>query len=851
MKSYVAPRPFNEQPLLMKDYGIAYAHLTLPVGWYASEAEAIREALEAEEEIAGQIRKKLQPEPLETKISYLTGQSDVMLEMKVRDFRSAVHLQYPSGSMGANWLFLVPYDVTLPPADQEKLALNFVVHIRLNRAVYRAVKGEDNLRLRGAVVERQVVEFIREHAVANHLSGEVMAGFGWSDLAFGGTFLDPDDLRNFVRKIESDAIGGLSIARRVLTLVGYNGKDLESKKTDAYIQPLLFVRALPTHIHQAAHTLDSALSQTGMDWSIQSIDGKWDLVIGAKQTMPLQKYLEMHLNTAIAGGVLSNAGVERLESHLLATPVEPEPADRLTFKDCDCREIFDEEPPIVTDDDRKNLRPRALTRAIENVNDLFRAASRDTTNCCDVVPSLRKVTAAGRRLIASYRRLEREIKDLSDGGTAPDSIIQWSAVLDRARHDLEDWCTYAERSVSQRTVGRFEEFLAQNERVVSYRGGIQKMLYIADCLTNAYARPILRAPEDSSFVTLYDPVDTVVNMRKAGFIRVPVRYLFFLPLAITHLWHEVGMYVFFSDYSIPYDERSASRIGEFLEMTAAVRPPDPPRVYVEVAEMYGDFITLHYGFRENVEDFSLALSTAMIEQVGYLGATRVGKEAYLQYLLTRLYLVTEFKMRRLLIAARLARSPLTSSRADIDAWRPSTEAVSKKIRSIAEMLNREVFFQSRYNGEGEPAITEGLIRRAVENIHAGIDAAHRKYMNDLAWKLPPVRPESLEEAEIFEAISEGKVVTMPDDIDPNSIYQRLQRSMIRKLRTMPRGTSSAEATFLQSTAALMRTVLLWFYEKEPERRRSTPPGQNLIGILRHARPISGPLPDLDLDFSRQ
>lgn len=822
----------TETYLTFKNYGVAYAHLTLPVGVYEREVGALMAAIQA-----------VSPAPLSSQISFLTGQSDVMLELQVRDFRSAVHLQYPSDAMGANWLFLVPYcDDGAPPAAGFRL--NYVIHLRFLREAYRG---------NGVSFERRVVLDLQQLAASHGLSCEVMAGFGWSDLAIRGTFARVEHLRRFIAAIE-DYDGGRAV-HRSLTLVGYD-RGLESDDTDESVTPILFVRALPTHIDHAASALRDKLPFPEK-WTAYVIDGKWDLVYSALEPIPLRDYLKMHREQVVRGTFLQDAGIERFESHLVAKRVDRGQSGNRSITRCGCRKAFDQQLPHIIDprDDAAGLLPRALRRAILNVTDLFRAASRDNTNCCDVVPTLLRCAAAGRRLVQKYRRLTDKIERAQVSRAADEELTAWLAVLARAREDIEDWCTYSERSVSQRTVGRFEEFLAQNERVVSYRGGIQKMLYIADVLTDAYAKQILSNPADRTFVTLYDPVDTVVNMRSAGFIRVPVRFLFFLPIAVTHLWHEVGVHAFFCNYSIPFDKRAMLRASDFADLspaqTAQGRMREAGKLLVEVAEMYGDLVTFHYGFRENVESFVLALGSATLEQVGFHSATSAGKERYFVYLLTRLYLVVEFKSRRDLIAAAIAQSPGTCKRDEIDAWRPATKYVRETIRLLGELLNRELLSHARYFGEPAASIElrqqteEAFERIAAKTISAidDFDVAHRKFMTDLAWNLPPVAEESSESLEAFEGIQRGEVVTMGTNVDPNAVYQRLQRSMIEKIRDVPHN-SPLEETFLRSIATLMRSVLLSFYARE----RETPAAarESMTGLMSDSGALQKTLPDLDL-----
>lgn len=818
--------------LKFKNYGVAYAHLTLPVGQYETEARAIERVVP-----------KVSPRPRRWRISFLTGQSDVMLELQVKDFRSAVHLQYTSQAMGANWLFLVPY-AGAPQQGARKSGLNYVIHIRFARDAYHG---------RGVAFEREVVADIQRYAVGYGLPCEVMAGFGWSDLVVSGSFTEVGTLRKFVIDIEN--YERRRAVHRILTLVGYDRRLNVNNAPVELVTPILFVRARPTHLHQAVAALNKKLPSRE-SWITHSTDGKWDLVFHARKGVPLRSYLRMHRKYVVDGNELSSAGIERFESHLLASRVRSDASRKVNVVECACKSQFDAQPPVhVAVGTSANELPRALTRAIMNVTDLFRAASRDTTNCCDVVPSLLRCAAAGRRLVNRHRRLLARVEQVGASTANSEELIRWLAVLARARDDIEDWCTYSERSVSQRTVGRFEEFLAQNERVVSYRGGIQKMLYIADVLTDAYAKRILPAAEDRTFVTLYDPVDTVLNMRTSGFIRVPVRYLFFLPLSVTHLWHEVGVHAFFCNYEVPFDERARRRAIDFARRSPAESMQDVVRLHVEVSEMYGDLITFHYGFRENIEAFVIALTSAMLEGVAFRSAPTTGKESFLVYLLMRLYLVVEFKTRRDMIEAELRENQSTCNRDAIDAWRPGAKVVERAASELAGLINRELLTHARY--VEEPAMHIALRELAESNFDllvkacGDLDVAHRQFMKELAWKLPPVAKEQRDDIDAYEAIVRGEVVTFGPNVDPNAVYQRLQLTMIEQIRDMDpdspirKTLSPIGKTFLRSTAALMRSVLLSFYAQDGRRERKHD-GIQIRNLLRKkGRAVSTELADLD------
>lgn len=754
--------PVIARPLRFMDHGVAQAHIFLPLGSSGRETEAIENAL-------------LRGHEASAKIVFMTGQSDVMVELKVRDFRKAVELRYPSESTGVNWLFLVPYQL-MPPAtvaykSDESLALTFVIHVRLARSIYRT----------GAIdAEQHVVRMLQHELSKNGIPGQVLAGLGWSDVVVSGTFSEMERLRGLIFAIENKTIEGQRIARRIETLVGYD-KDLDVRqRSSMVVSPVLFTRTHPAHLRRAADALLEHLPR-GREWTARTIDGKWDLLVTADQLrIPLHDFLKVHRDLSTERTSFRREGIERIETHLLINQVEHDdrvlPADH---GDCKCRRIFDDEPPIVAESEASRL-PYALRDAITRVLEMFRAASRDETNCCDIVPGLKRSTASARSLIVSYRHLQQQIDHAERTVNPKQGAIEGSHRLAQARIDLEEWCMYAERLVAQRTVGSFGEFLGQNDRGVSHRSDVQKLLYVADWLMNDYAARVFSPGEAKPFAILCDSVDTVVSASNLGMIRIPLRHLFLLPLAITHLWHEVGVQAFFNEHAPISDV-----IGQ----------------HSEAAQMYADCLTLHHAFDERLRDFTLALSNRMFEEAGFRSARDVGKKAYLIYLLTRLYLVTEFKMRRDLLASLQQRSL---------AWEPTPRVIQQTIEIIADQLTRELLSKPRYRDV--PRITPQMIALAASNVGHEVDVAYRPYMNELVMRLAQVSKNELAIEQAFTDIMNGHVISLAG-VDPNALYQRMQRQMIETILDTTPGEKTAE-TFLRPNAALMRSVLLHFYEKQ-------------------------------------
>src|SRR6267142_1819903 len=104
------------------DHGVGFAHLTLPAD---SHAEEVQQLLKAAAPLASG----------SPHVCYLTGQSDVLLELEVSDFRKVFDLQYDSSATGTNWLFAVPYLPTVEP-NLDRFSLAYVVHLRVVRDRY-------------------------------------------------------------------------------------------------------------------------------------------------------------------------------------------------------------------------------------------------------------------------------------------------------------------------------------------------------------------------------------------------------------------------------------------------------------------------------------------------------------------------------------------------------------------------------------------------------------------------------------------------------------------------------------------------------------------------------------------
>lgn len=813
--------------------GIAFAHLTLSPDAYADEVDALTGVLTGSSK---------------GRVSFLTGQSDVMLQLELSDFRAAFDVKYVSRAIGANWLFAVPYKGTeVGAVGASTPALNYVIHLRLHRYVYGG----------GASAEENVVTRIHD-LVAGAMTARVLAGFGWSDLIVTGQFADINALKNFVRALEREHVPEtrLPFFRRLLTLISYERDTDFSSSTEFMVRPLIFGRALPSHVREAARAI---VSPNVGKWRTLTVDGKWDLVslpASPDGEISLATFIAFHKELATAGRAFSKFGIERLETHLLthevcendATVPEDKPAET---KSCACERFLSTslENKLLIACERERILPEALSIAIRNVLNLFRSASRDSIDCCDITSSLRRCEIGLDRLLRHYRILNTRLQDAAKLDTQDENgrVSYWFNFVVKARQDIADWCTYAERIVSQRTVGRFEEFLAQTERVVSYRGGVQKMLYLTDALLNSYAKRALDDVDEPAFMSLFDPVDIVLAMRVVGFVRVPVRYLFSLPLTITHLWHEVGAYRFHAKYQQPHDTRTHRRLDEYMKH---VEPGcnDTVGLMIDLADAYGDAVTLMYGFGGDVRRFFLSLATAQFEKSDFrLDNTPPSQRARdIVYLLTRLYGVLEFRATCEDIRRSLAKGPISEAQLHIldESLPPHDDFIDAGLRCVAQVLEEEVLIYDRYR---HIKITAGLLAGAKKNIRDTFHTMFRAYLRELAVELaqrPVVKPPDV--SHLLSAIRKGNVVDIDDASVLDQLFLELQREMIEHLRLIPASRDTTGGSeFFHSISALVRSSILYFYqqmENQPARREEKQP---LAELWQDLAP-SGRIPDLTL-----
>jgi len=619
-----------QSQLRIRNRGVATVYLSLPLARAENGFPVACAALERgaiQELIHGSVRR-----PADATFLLLTGQADFAARVEVNDFRTILEMNYPPENTSAfvyNWVFSsiyedndlaasiqphIPVKGDATPAQFaaaqgsdvsiDEPVLRFIVHARVLRSVYVSQPRE---------VENALVAQIRKLFHGIRISIET--GIGWSDLIISGDVQAHQfsDLLNRLIDLNTFS-GGRSVSEaiplftRTLTLFGYdaNSDPLRVPRiSDGDAQALIFVRSVPGRVRDAQELLKRSFN----DISVHVVDGKLDLVghVGVLTA----DFFPSH--SAIAEGTQGASCIHKLETHLLFGATSKQPVNNalilpyLQLQKCRCDEALRELNPTQMS--------RGLEDAVHNIRFLFQTSLGDATSCCDVRPAILAcheglLTRLISRLNTARGDLDRLASALNQRRfiDVHEEEVQelQTAVVAKCQKDIETWVLTCERVLRQRSVGSFDEFLGQSDRALFYRGGAQKMLFLADCLMNEFysrsattTRPQLAedttiGPVPFVFASLYDAVERIESVVGAGMIRIPARNVFKLAAVVPDLWHEVGTYIFF-------DQLDDFRRGFDLN-----RPHDE-QLYREMGDHFGDLVVCIYGFDCDFRQFAVSL----------------------------------------------------------------------------------------------------------------------------------------------------------------------------------------------------------------------------------------------------
>jgi hypothetical protein len=611
-------------------HGYATIYLNLPPGKFKDEYRHVTSVLAKRSPEAPDQRDGIMSESPE--VLYLLGQARFAARVQADDYRYVLTRAYPgrkSHALVSNAVFSIPYVIEAldtPVHDTRDAGLiRFLTHLRVRRTVYAV----DPVQAESLIIER--LQSLIKKCLNSEASIE--AGLGWADFLISGVvpakrfneFLTL--LVEFNRVCIDPAIGRADcVFKRSLTLLGYEwtGKH-QPPAIEQKLKALMFIRAKPGHLSKVERLISDTFDHTDVEF----VDGKID-VIASMRSEKRPNFFAQHEKLSEETGPDS---IEKFETHVVFGHelFRDDKAARLDTSDpgdCGCAERV-QHPRYEVD-----ALPPTLANAVKNLEFLFSSTMRDPANCCDARTAILACEESLKRLLRTEMLSKIEMntasEDMQSGRATSDDVLHAADTVVENLYRVDRWVRTSERILRQRTVGSFEEFLGQSDRAVSYRGGAQKVLSVADNLMNdLYARLQGLVEPEPIFTSLYDSVDRIQHVVGTAIVKMPVRALFFLPSVVPDLWHEVGGFHFFR--TIP-----ASALG--LDMTQAMQQV----LYYDLADHYGDLVSFLYGFKLDHEQFATALIEAWLASQRYVKVPEAARQPSYVHLLARIVAVAEF-----------------------------------------------------------------------------------------------------------------------------------------------------------------------------------------------------------------
>lgn len=833
--------------------GSLFVHLFDPLLDFAKQSERLEGSIESTRAAAE--RGFSHRDVLgKSQILAVAGECDLLLRLDLTDLRAVTYLQsnlLDSGVQSAAWVLSVPYEPAETPADPEGSRphgaagvrpIHFVVHLRLRRAVYRVAGGE------AAVLER-IEDLLGKFP---EIDATIHAGLGWFDLLISGRFTVPTETfagflvglskMHFGESVENVAV------QKLLTLLGV---EAGTGGTRLVSRPIVVART-----SSAGYTRSPALLREhyrGMGAELLYVDGTRDVLVLPGEDappLPLEEILAAFSNQ---GERFLDAGIERLETHLLVMkPSDLEAQSSRGFSgriaeptvvpgSCSCSSVADELRELAKRVERLAV-PEALRLTVLNVLTLQSYALNDETSCCDLRPALAASAAALGRIINGIEWLQR----LHEGD--PEHEPYWYEALHTRRDLLDHWCRSSEAVLSERTAGGFQEFFDVNDRIVAYRGGVQKLLLITDHLLNSFLSEIDSSPTEldaatALFATVHEPINAIRSEPALGFVKLPLRHRFSLPLVLPQLWHEVGQFVFRRRYPIPEHPETQRRLRELERqlrerarklqrirssllsaqstgpgtgMTAAskraLRKLDrvdaelkglaehsrrSDEIFRILSDIYADLVVFVFGFRGDFTGFLLYLTTLYFDLARDESQQREAWERACDVLLIRLYCVS-----RVAVRWSEGREPETKGwrRCRVDSLVSLVQKVAslplyEDLPPLPGKLRKRV-----YRIVTEKRVVE-FIMQYIEDFCADHLPAPREDLG--GWKIDPTTRDRIEAGEVVD-------LDVPWQINPYYGHLYTRQLQERLGQTEKRREASL---WFREMAALGKSALLAFYRQ--------------------------------------
>ncbi len=603
----------------------------------------------------------------EPSLAWNLGESDILVEVSVNDFRKIGDIRsrlLEQGLPTATWIYTVSYaaDSIEPPADEY---CAFATFLRVKRSLYRS---------EGVRTDQAIVQKLRSLVEAHTgIEAELRFCLGSPDLCIAGYFTcSASEFLTFLFKIRSISLP-LSDEKIVQAFVTSSThlcvpwtNESGLATTQVEIEPRVVGKVPPGLVAKLSAEPDvvQELADVFGISELRLLNGEFDLDITFGNSISAHDLLSQL-------DELQRRGFEKTKTHSIGPKIgtfdfddevigDLEPAIEENQVDCDCSALSEE---LASPLSGIELLPKPLRREVEAILALFYSAVQDSADCCDLYPALESAKAGLENLLGLISSAEADLATAlknHDDEAARDAA-SWAA---RNQKSVIHWCRNASAVLNERRADRFERLFGQRGNVPESRGGLQKILYVADDLLNELWERIDDAMKPEHLrgkrflVTLFEPTDTILSDRYTGIIRIPSRYAFMLQMVLPQLWHEVGQFLFHNEFGAATSElmESIYAVAEAEDLRRREKreeqnDPAPPGVSLVpsasellrmVADHYADLLVFHYGFEQNYDAFASYLATLVIESCRYNSESTPVQELKYQELLRRLDFASRF-----------------------------------------------------------------------------------------------------------------------------------------------------------------------------------------------------------------
>ena len=818
--------------------GYVFAHFILDQSHLADDAESIQRAL-ADTEKKWNSEEGFPALEGDHAIVSVPGQCDLLLRFSTTDFRFASILQTSAPaphSYATSWLYAIPYEGPYPQVSPSPNSLEYVLYFSVHRVHYLS---------RSSKAEEDIERGLRERLGESLGPYRIFYSLGWPDLVVHGSLATPlnhlteklKQLHEFTLPIDGEEV---PVFRRTLTLLGVHSQgtqvithDQQLEESGILIRPIIRARCRSGMIEPSRAALLQLFKQLGVSSvEIDITDGTWDLIVRCRQDAAIDlRFFNHALQHKRA--TLTAAGIERTQTHILvsgeSTPMpllgNDTVSDLPNITDskagCLCSTIeFRTIQSSLKEAEHSHVISGTLYGSLSYVVAMFLHATRESSSCCDVAPSISAHLTSLQDLLdlaAEYKAIS-----LASELTHDQRNDAFHRLLEYREH-LRLWCTLGGRILRERTAGAFERLFRQIDSVVAQRGSIPKILFITEGLMKGFYRSIpgsvtgIRETRDRTFSAVYEPQAAVSSHPSIGLVNIPLRYAFSLHLVLPQIWHEVAEFIFYERFL-----KNRARRLQFEETLAALKEKVAQadvddltfRLDYELrVDMFSDLLVFKFGFQENFVFFldylvKISISLARNEKMPEKAWERHGVA-----ILTRLIYVAQFRF-----YLETLRKREHHEQEDLRLARQQNHAdLLRGIEASARRLNKHAEkIAKKFRRSDEPfEFTARMASTVRQNFRQSVVLEHlESLMFDLAEEVGihdscPVTTEYPSSA--WGSLTQGELIQIETPEELSELYLELYRNEILK------DESQARNDRFRLMASLGRSALLSLYAHNHDR----------------------------------